>query len=305
MEIFTMPNNRVFYASQGVSVGGTTVQGAQSVGITTNFNLEQVFQLGQLALYDNVSLDPEVEITISKVLDGEDTIWKLSSTTGTSLIDNANDTSSIVVGVGSDTSSTLTSSSAITCSGMFVSSVSYTFPVDGSLTEEVTFVGNAKALTGSVSAPATNSNTTLRRQNVNLNSSTLPSEVSGKNITSISISADLGRETMYKLGSLKPFHRFVNFPLEVTCEFEVSATDLDGVEVDIPEAACSGLPANDRSINIAICDSDGNSRYTFNLGDKNKLTSVNYSGGDTGGGNATITYSYSTYNELTITDVGS
>jgi len=300
-----MPNNRVFYASQGVSVGGTTVQGAQSVGITTNFNLEQVFQLGQLALYDNVSLDPEVEITISKVLDGEDSIWKLSSTTGSSLIQNANDTSDIVVGVGSDTSETLTSSSAITCSGMFVSSVSYTFPVDGSLTEEVTFVGNAKALTGSVSAPATNSNTTLRRQNVNLNSSTLPSEVSGKNITSISISADLGRETMYKLGSLKPFHRFVNFPLEVTCEFEVSATDLDGVEVDIPDVACSGLPANDRSINIAICDSDGNSRYTFNLGDKNKLTSVNYSGGDTGGGNATITYSYSTYNELTITDVGS
>jgi hypothetical protein len=305
MEIVTMPNNRVFYASQGVSVGGTTVQGAQSVGITTNFNLEQVFQLGQLALYDNVSLDPEVEITISKVLDGEDSIWKLSSTTGTSLIDNANDTSDIVVGVGSDTSATLTSSSAITCSGMFVSSVSYTFPVDGSLTEEVTFVGNAKALTGSVSAPVTDANTTLRRQNVNLDSSTLPTEVSGKNITSISISADLGRETMYKLGSLKPFHRFVNFPLEVTCEFEVSATDLDGVEVEIPDVACSGLPANNRTISISLCDPDGNERYTFDLGDQNKLTSVNYSGGDTGGGNATITYSYSTYNELTITDVSS
>lgn len=298
-----MPNNRVFYASQGVSVGGTTVQGAQSVGITTNFNLEQVFQLGQLALYDNVSLDPEVEITISKVLDGEDSIWKLSSTTGTSLIDNANDTSDIVVGVGSDTSSTLTSSSAITCSGMFVSSVSYTFPVDGSLTEEVTFVGNAKALTGSVSAPSTDEKTTLRRQNVNLDSSSLPTEVDGKNITSITISADLGRETMYKLGTLKPFHRFVNFPLEVTCEFEVSATDLDGVEVDIPDVACSGLSDTDRTISISLCGPDGAERYTFDLGDKNKLTSVNYSGGDTGGGNATITYSYSTYNELTITDV--
>jgi hypothetical protein len=296
-----MPNNRVFYASQGVSVGGTAVQGAQSVGITTNFNLEQAFQLGQLALYDNISLDPEVEITVSKVLDGEDSIWKLSSTTGTSLIDNANDTTTVVVGIGSDTSSSLSSTSAITCTGMFVSSVSYTFPVDGNLTEEISFVGNAKALTGSVSAPVTTTNTVLRRQNVNIAGSTIPVEVAGKNITNITISADLGRETMYKLGSLAPFHRFVNFPLEVTCEFEVSATDLDGVAVNLPSAACSGLAPNDRSILIDVCDGTGASAYSFDLGTKCKLTSINYSGGDTGGGNATVTYSYSTYNELDIT----
>lgn len=296
-----MPNNRVFYASQGVSVGGTSVQGAQSVGVTTNFNLEQAFQLGQLALYDNISLDPEVEITVSKVLDGEDSIWKLASTTGTSLIDNANDVTTVVVGIGSDTSASLTSSSAITCTGMYVSSVNYTFPVDGNLTEEITFIGNAKALSGSVSAPVTTSNNVLRRQNVNIGGSTIPSEVSGKNITSITISADLGRETMYKLGSLAPFHRFVNFPLEVTCEFEVSATALDGVAVDVPSAACSGLANNDRSILIKVCDGAGSDVYEFDLGSKCKLTSVNYSGGDTGGGNATVTYSYSTYNELDIT----
>ena len=296
-----MPNNRVFYASQGVSVGGTTVQGAQSVGVTTNFNLEQAFQLGQLALYDNISLDPEVEITVSKVLDGEDSIWKLSSTTGTSLIDNANDQTTVVVGIGSDTASTLTSTSAITCTGMYVSSVNYTFPVDGNMTEEITFIGNAKALSGSVTAPVTAANTVLRRQNVNIAGSTLPAEVSGKNISNITISADLGRETMYKLGSLAPFHRFVNFPLEVTCEFEVIPTDLDGVAVSIPSASCSGLTSNDRTIIVKVCDGTGADAYTFDLGTKNKLTSVNYSGGDTGGGNATVTYSYSTYNELDIT----
>lgn len=296
-----MPNNRVFYASHGVKIGSTVVQGAQSVGITTNFNLEQAFQLGQLALYDNISLDPEVEITVSKVLDGESSIWNLA-TGGGSLISNANDEATVVVGVGDDTASTLTNTSAITCSGMFVSSVSYTFPVDGNLTEEVSFVGNAKALSGSVAAPTTTDATVLRRQNVNIGSSTIPTEVSGKNITSISISADLGRESMYKLGSLKPFHRFVNFPLEVTCEFEVSATTHDGVEVDVPETACSGLAANDREIIVKICGSDGTNDYTFDLGDKCKLTSVNYSGGDTGGGNATITYSYSTFNELSIED---
>lgn len=295
-----MPNNRVFYASQGVSVGGTVVQGAQSVGITTNFNLEQAFQLGQLALYDNISLDPEVEVTISKVLDGEDTIYKLATSGGGSIITNANDVTTVVIGIGSDTAASLTSTSAVTCTGMFVSSISYTFPVDGNITEEISLVGNAKAISGSVSAPSTTSNTVLRRQNVNLGSSTLPSEVSGKNITNISISTDLGRETMYKLGTLKPFHRFVNFPLEVTCEFEVSATDQDGVAVEIPTTACSGMPATKQPITVSVCDENGATVYSFDLGSQNKLASVNYSGGDTGGGNATITYSYTTFNELEI-----
>ena len=62
-----MPN-RIFYASHGVSVGGSTVQGAQSVSVNTNFDLEQVFQLGRLAIYENLANDPDVEVTISKVL---------------------------------------------------------------------------------------------------------------------------------------------------------------------------------------------------------------------------------------------
>ena len=55
-----MPNNRVFYAVQAVGIapfGSTTyatVHGLQSVGITTTFNLEQVFELGQLAIYENI-----------------------------------------------------------------------------------------------------------------------------------------------------------------------------------------------------------------------------------------------------------
>ena len=36
------------------------------------------------------------------------------------------------------------------------------------------------------------------------------------------------------------------------------------------------------------------------LGNKNKLSSVTYGGGDAGGGNATVTYSYSTFNDFTV-----
>jgi len=298
-----MPNNRIFYASHGVSVGGTTVQGAQSVGVTTNFNLEQAFQLGQLALYDNIVVDPEVEITLNKVLDGRATIWNLATAGGGSLVSNANDNCTIVLGIGDDTAATLTGTSgaSVTCTGMYVSSLTYTFPVDGNFTEDVTFVGNHKALSGTVSAPSVSGSKVLRRQN--FASSTLPSEVSGKNITSITISADLGRESMYKLGQYAPFHRFVNFPLEVTTEFEVSATTRDGVVVDLDSITCTGgnLP-QDQPITINLCEGTGGTTYyTFNMGTKNRLQSVNYTGGDTGGGNVSITYSYSTYNDLTIT----
>jgi hypothetical protein len=294
-----MPNNRVFYASQGVKVGGTTVQGAQSAGVTTNFNLEQAFQLGQLAIYDNIITDPEVTVTISKVLDGRPTVWQLA-TGGGSLVNNANDVATVVIGVGDDTDDALTSTTAITCTGMFISSVSYAFPVDSNFTEEVTLVGNHKSLEGSVSAPSASGSIVLRRQN--LASSTLPSEVDGQNITNITVSADLGRESMYKLGQYGPFHRFVNFPLEVTTEIEVSATGVDTTELDLSLVNCvsSGLPS-EQEIIINLCEgSGGTTYYRFNMGTKNRLQSVNYSGGDTGGGNATITYTYVTYNELSI-----
>ena len=89
-----MPNNRIFYAIHAVAVkeNGTTpsneivpiiagedvvpsgrwevVRGAQSVGMTTTFNYEQVFQLGQVEVYEYVELQPEIEFTIERVLDG-------------------------------------------------------------------------------------------------------------------------------------------------------------------------------------------------------------------------------------------
>ena len=76
-----MANNRIFYASQAVTLtpllqsGNTWAEqavqvprGLQSVGITTNFALEQVFQLGQLELYDNIEDVPEVQVTMNKVI---------------------------------------------------------------------------------------------------------------------------------------------------------------------------------------------------------------------------------------------
>ena len=58
-------NQRIFYACQAVAItnhgdasiedkaGTDMVYGLQSVGMTTNFNLEQAFELGQIEIYEN------------------------------------------------------------------------------------------------------------------------------------------------------------------------------------------------------------------------------------------------------------
>ena len=83
---------RVYWAisALGVAPDGSTsatqsefVSGIQSVGITTTFNLEQVFQLGQLSLYQDVEEVPDVEVTVERVLDGFDCMYTRVMGTGT------------------------------------------------------------------------------------------------------------------------------------------------------------------------------------------------------------------------------
>ena len=111
---------------------------------------------------------------------------------------------------------------------------------------------------------------------------------------------------MYKLGQYTPFFRSIQFPLEITCEIAVIATTHDGVQIAVSAnegcIAPTGVPGG-QQITIVLCPAgSGAAGYTFNLGDKNTLQSVNYSGGDTGGGNVTITYSYTTANTLSIVE---
>ena len=82
-------NNRIFYACQAVSInneGSTSVatgdmaHGVQSVGMTTNFNLEQAFELAQIEIYENIEGTPDVEVTLEKVIDGHPLIYHMAST---------------------------------------------------------------------------------------------------------------------------------------------------------------------------------------------------------------------------------
>lgn len=168
-----MSNNRVFYAIHSVAIkeNGTTPtnkvapliaavdvipsgrwevpRGVQSVGMTTTFNFEQIFELGQIELYEFVELEPEIEFTIERVIDGTKPLWfMVSGPRGATdlLTRTASYKVDIAVPIYPDSQTRATGNpvSMVVGSGMFVSSITYTFPVDGNFTESVTLVGNDK-----------------------------------------------------------------------------------------------------------------------------------------------------------------
>jgi hypothetical protein len=377
-----MPNNRIFYASQGVAISapdpGTTstkgvasatsfMHGVQSVGITTNFNLEQAFELGQIQIYENIEGMPDIEVTCEKVLDGYPLLYTTATrgagsaqvAANNSLVNRSAEKCTVSVGIYSDTKDVLNNNNQVAevyMSGMFINNVSYTIPTEGNCTESVTFVGNDKRWSTAAvyldqtvlntadiedtsdntgkDKPKNNQSGTFkggiqRRENVAMGSCIIPASViraadpnhpaistiskdygnngtTGGNptahIQNISISTDFGREDINELGRKGPYFRAANFPIEVTCEIEVIATDGDFVQ-----AYREGDPSNDGTVDegnntpeetIVIGLQDGT---FFDLGKKNRLASVSYGGGDAGGGNATMTFSYTTFNELRVT----
>ena len=113
----------------------------------------------------------------------------------------------------------------------------------------------------------------------------------------MSFSVDAGREAINALGTLAPYYRYVSFPVEVSTEIEVIATGGDNVDAveDIP----AGGNLRNHTIQVVLSDST-----VVQVGNKNKLKSVTYGGGDAGGGNATIKYSLSNNNDFVILHSG-
>ena len=294
--------NRVYFASQGLSVSGTTVEGAQSVGISINYNLEQAFQLGRLAIYDNMVTDGEVTVTASKNLDGNPTMFGLMG--GGNVGSYGSTQVDIVVASNTSEADTALNTGAQTCTtmtGCYLSSLSYTFPVDGFATEEISWITDNKSTAGTVSAPSASSAENVYRHHVSWSG-----VHESDNVTNIAISTDLGREAMFKLGQFRPYHRFANFPFEVTVEFTIANTAVNTTVVDLTGVDCTtdgSLPGT-QTIYVYVCDSNQDSAsvgYTFTMAGC-RLSAVSQDGGDTGGGNASTTFTYTTYNSLSVAE---
>jgi hypothetical protein len=358
-----MANKRTYWAIEGMGTGvhGAGVAsagvsnlsnfqycpGVQSIGMSTNFNLEQIFQLGQLEIYQDLEDIPDVELTIEKVMDDtcllytrcvaspQDTVpgdyvatWTGSKTI-TSIQNNRVDIAFAVTGDTVDNIGDLVGGKAglqaAYMSGMFVSSVNFNFGTDGFFTENITLVGNhqkwfvpaAALMASSPTAAAQQTGDVSKRHNFSFDAigdvpaplATVGATPADLRISSISVSTDFGREEMFALGEKQPYHRYVTFPIEVTCDIEAYVTDVADMGVDaLPEADVN--VQNNNTIKFAVHDGTSGGilgspavveNHNFDLGAKNILSSFTWNGLSTDGTNATVTYSYRNFNTMTVT----
>lgn len=367
-----MANYRIYYAVHQVAIkgddeadwtfeSGDVVHGVQNVSIDTNFDLQQVFELGQQAIYENIEELPDVTVTLNKVLDGYPLLYHLATqdaTGGNTLAGRSTAKCMFGLGIWPDTNESCDGTdppSILACSGMYVGSATYNFPLEDNFNEEITLVGNHKiwlkgddhltdvnatlpwdsitmagAFAGNNDEPQGTGGVNRRQDLIfetgsdatGVNSTVLPADVygissSGTNnkdangdfsahLSNITVSTDFNREEINELGRKGPYHRSVNFPIEVTCEIEVTSSSGDmvsAVEDGIYKTGTGfcdeGGNLVNRVIRLATCE--GTRIY---LGNKNKLASVNYSGGDAGGGNVAVTYTFTTFNDFTILHSG-
>lgn len=348
-------NNRLFWAVEAIGFAQdgvttfTAAHGVQSVGLTTNFNLDPILELGQVSIYEQVEEIPDVEVSIEKVLDGYPLIYHLGTLGSTSvdLVNRSNRPAIMAMSLFSD-SQTAASGVPIaqtTMSGLYFSSIGYTFQVEGNATESVSFVGNdqtwlpigSATFSGNFNgndqplAQLANSGGVQRRVNVLFNGvsgagfdinnqvnatyakpmTILPPDVegissSGTNdlvtasqfkcsVQRIAITADAGRDKLLELGHRKPYFRFLTLPVTVSTEIEIISKS--GYSISAKEVGPYTNGFNTRNSTIKVATQDG----TFiNLGTKNRLSSVSVGGGDTSGANQTLTYSYQTLNDFSV-----
>lgn len=158
-------NQRIFYACQGVAIAnmgtntygtGNMVHGVQQINMTTTFNPEQAFELGQIEIYENIEGTPDVEVVIEKAIDGYPLVYHMASTgvqgaaaAGSGITGRSKERCDLRLGIFPEANNNIAGSNAsaeveVYVSGMYIGSVAYTLPVEGFCTENVTLVGNNK-----------------------------------------------------------------------------------------------------------------------------------------------------------------
>jgi hypothetical protein len=372
--------------------------------MSTQFNLQQVFQLGQIELYEYSERQPDIEMTISKCVDGTKPLFLMvTDPTFTDIVGKtANYRVDVAFQIFPDTKFRATGKPVSICtgSGMYLSNVSYTYPIDGFVTEDITLVGNDKIWGSFINVsgvtagnggdenilpfptPGFNGNVdpnapegapsgvfghdgntsaliqggafeqaggaarfgviivgsgVARREEVDISHSILPRDIPGvitpnisginaafvnggfgaqgpgtassfsqliadsntdnivEHIQTITVSFAIARRDIFELGSLRPFVKVPEYPLEATASIAVITAQGDLVDAVSSIDCGPGNTTESNTIIIRTCDG-----LQVDLGDSNRLTGVEVAGGEAGGDDMTVTYNYSSFNTFYV-----
>jgi len=351
-EIISASNHRIHYGCHSIQIKPRTKNqehinwyipaGVQEINLNTSFNLDNLFELGQIDIYDQLEGIPIVEVDISKIFDGTPSVYSMTMCGGISgisyvndknLIELSNNQADFQLGIWSDQVSSTTGEANFWayCSGMYVKGIEYNFDVNNLFTEKISLIGHAKIW--NQDSPMEDLNTTTDPYWSDLGSQAfsaanrsffsleypntiLPTGFGGINtslsnihIQNINISADFGRNSLLELGKFSPYHAEIDFPVEITTEISIIGTDGDYVQSSEYYNCQNKDKTPEFPIRLCVCSNGcsiaGPGKFILDLGQKNKLSSVEYSGGATDGDNVIITYQFKTYNYFKIVQSGS
>jgi len=207
--------------------------------------------------------------------------------------------------------------------------VSYEISVDGRMTENLSFVTRNLVKTGSAAAPIATplTGTIFKRHHLDVENEDfiLPSEVKSvvdvenddgdgvaRAVQSISINAAFDYGEMSDVGKWRGSNqtslpteqnkwRYITTPIGITCEITAIVRKSIAQNILIKDTNFMGtFPTPDREIKIVMGPEASNPSaptwFVIDLGKKNYLTGISFSGGDTGGGNVEATFSYANTN---------
>lgn len=271
-----MALERIFYATHGVTLDGQVLKGVQSVSFTSNTNIEPIFQLGQLSHVEAIPTTPEVEVTITRaVVNGPAFALTITDANLEELEAELQQPHAIGIGV-------VGGATGFTVADAYLSSYSVNFSTEGVFTEELSYIGEKLVSGGSFSA----------LNDINLHMPRRQDFTGLDNATSASVSVNFNRESVYRLGQFKPFLRTVTFPIDCTLQFNKLLPDAGVISQDDPPD-CAAVNLDEISKTINACGGS----WTIN---RARLSSIGWTGGETGGGNVEIQYTYSSWNNIVI-----
>lgn len=319
-----MSSNRVFYACQSVHMvpsftedqlpqdqtNWQMLKGVQSIGISTSMNSEPIFSLGKLKRASMITSKPEVTVNINRIIDSGPSIYTntMGNTPQNTMEDvlletTANKRGGIRLNIAPDNRAATIGDSIQTLEikPIYLSSITYNFPIDGDCTEEATLVGNTKkfdTISINRSDPVYFDFLDIdppRRNNVYY---TTPSVTVGdhKHIQNIRVTLDLGtRKPLYRMGDKVPLTRFIEFPVEVKTEIEVIMPNNDSIGLSDGVGCTYVNSVFDEFISVGLCNG-----LTINLGNNNRLIDIDVQGGNAGEDNVVTTYTYVNHNFFTF-----
>lgn len=312
------------------------VHGVQTCSDTFNINTQVVNEWGQIEPYETIELTPEGTLQVERVLDGCAPLYCLASEGAASASlagrQDVLSVAAIAIYTSDSTYASGVPTKAIEFSGLSVNSIAYSFSTDGPFTESVGFIGNYRlpgspASYGTFPSNPTSSGTdepcaltacsggVQVKENIRFTGTyptLMPTDIGGVSssgtvpivngcpsvpIQSISISAELNRETVNELGCRGAYARYASFPIDVTCEIVVLSQSGDNVSVTELGTfdGCDYSNAPPQRIRVATTDG-----LIIDLGDKMKLSTVSSQWGSADGGNTTYTLSYTGKSVLSV-----